>query len=475
MEQDISKNIKKVFVVFLLFFVGIMTYIMYFELYKAPQVVQSQYNQRLWAIRNEVLRGTIYDKDMNVLSKSQRLSDDTQKRIYNGGAAFAHVLGYVDTKYGLTGLEKKYDEQLTGSDRIDLLDLIKNKGKTENKVGESVKTTLDSSVQKLAYNLLGDNRGAVVALNPKTGEVLALVSKPSFNPGNLEKDWKSILQNPENVLLNRATAGLYAPGSTFKTVTAVSALKNIKGIMSKTIVDRGKIVFNSKESLSNYKGEVLGRLNLKKAYAESSNVFFGTIGMELGNKNLKETAENFFFNKNIPSEGLTIENSRFPSYKSSEKGNIAQSAIGQAAVLATPMQMALIASTIANDGVMMKPTIVSSVLDDKGKEIKTIEKESLGTIIDKDNAKIMQELMRAVVTIGTGRSSAISSIHAAGKTGTADHDDVPGIYENPHSWYIGFAPYENPKVAVAVIVEEGGTGGKAAATIANKVMQAALK
>lgn len=448
---------------------------MYFELYKAPKVVQSQYNQRLWAIRNEVLRGTIYDSDMNVLCKSERLSDNTQKRAYSDGAAFAHVLGYVDTKYGLTGLEKKYDKQLTGADKIDLLSLIKNKGKSENKVGESIKTTLNSKVQKLAYNLLGDNRGAVVAINPKTGEVLALVSKPSFNPGNLEKDWSLILHNPENVLLNRATAGLYAPGSTFKTVTAVSALENIRGITGRTIVDRGKLVFNSKESLSNYKGEVLGRLNLKKAYAKSSNVFFGTIGMELGNKNLKETAEKFFFNRNIPAEGLTIENSRFPSYKSSEKGNMAQSAIGQAEVLATPMQMALITSAIANDGVMMKPTIVSSILDDKGKEIEAIEKESLGNVVDKDDAKIMQELMRAVVTSGTGRSSAIAGIHAAGKTGTADHDDVPGIYENPHSWYIGFAPYENPKVAVAVIVEEGGTGGKAAANIANKVMQAALK
>lgn len=472
MEKDISNNIKKVFVVFLLCFVGIITYITYFEFYEAPTVVKSPYNKRLWAIRNEVLRGTIFDRNMTALTKSERVNEETQKRTYTGGEIFAHALGYVDIKYGITGLERKYDTELMGAESINLIELIKNKGKQEEKVGHNLKTTLDYNVQKLAYDLLGNNRGAVVALNPKTGEVLAMVSKPSYNPNNLSEIWESLQKTEANhPLINRATAGLYPPGSTFKTITAISALENIKDITIRKFEDKGKLVFNQNESMSNYNGEVLGNINFKEAFYHSSNVFFGNLGLELGNDKLKATAEKFFFNKNIPTDGITIENSKFPSYKNYEKGNIAQSAIGQAEVLATPMEMALVASTIANDGVMMKPFIVSQITDNKGKVVKNVDSQSAGEYISKDNAKIMKDFMRAVVTSGTGTAAEVSGINAAGKTGTADHVES----KNPHAWFIGFAPYDNPQVAVAVIVEEGGVGGKAAAKIAGQVMKAVIK
>jgi penicillin-binding protein A len=472
MENDISNNIKKVFVVFLLCFVGIISYITYFEFYKASEVVKSPYNRRLWAIRNEVLRGTIYDRNMTALTKSERVNSETQKRTYTAGDIFAHTLGYVDIKYGITGLERKYDTELMGAESINLIQLIKNKGKAEEKVGHNLKTTLDLNIQKTAYDLLGNNKGAVVALNPRTGEVLAMVSKPSYDPNNLNAIWDNLQKDAANhPLINRATGGLYPPGSTFKTITAISALENIKGITTREFEDKGKLVFNSKESLSNYNGEVLGNIDFKEAFYHSSNVFFGNLGLELGNDKLKATAEKFFFNKNTPTDGITIENSKFPTYKNNEKGNMAQSAIGQAEVLATPMEMALVASTIANDGVMMKPFLVNQVMDSKGKVVKNIEPDSNGELISKDNAKIMKELMRAVVTNGTGGSAEVSGITASGKTGTADHVES----KNPHAWFMGFAPYDNPQVAVAVIVEEGGVGGKAAAKIAGQVMKAALK
>lgn len=476
MDRDISTNIKKVFVVFLLCFVAIMSYIAYFVLYKAPEIVESPYNRRLWAIRNEAIRGTIYDRDMTALTKSEKVSDDNQNRIYTGGEVFAHVVGYLDVKYGITGLERKYDSVLMDDGGFSLVSLIKNKGKQKEKVGKSIKTTLNSNVQKLAYNLLGNNRGAVVVLNPKTGEVLGMVSKPSYDPNNLDKIWESLHKAEANhPFINRATGGLYAPGSTFKVITAVSALENIKGITNRKFQDKGKLVFNSKESISNYNSEVLGTLDFKEAFAESSNVFFGSLGIELGNDKLRATAEKFFFNKSIPSNGIIIENSKFPTYKDYEKGNNAQSAIGQAEVLATPMQMALVASTVANDGVMMKPYIVSQILNSDNSVDKSIKAESSGSLISKEDAKIMKDLMRAVVTNGTGKSAAVSGTAVAGKTGTADHDDIPNKDEEPHSWFIGFAPYEDPQVAVAVIVEEGGTGGKAAAKIASQVIKEALK
>lgn len=473
--NDISSNIKKVLMVFLIFFIGIISYITYFEIITGPKIVNNAYNRRLWVKRNEVLRGTIYDRNGNALTKSERIDQETQKREYTGGEIFAHVLGYVDIKYGITGLERKYDEQLMATDIQDSIrNLIKNKGKNEEKVGNSLKTSLDLEVQRKAYDLLGDNRGAVVALNPKTGEILAMVSKPSFNPNNLQEIWKSINQDKNTPLINRASAGLYPPGSTFKTVTAVSALENMPSVKNRTFNDNGSLYISNDYSLNNFSGEVLGSINFQQAYTHSSNVVFGTLGLELGNDKLKATAEKFYFNKEIPADGIPVEPSRFPILKKYEKGSIAQSAIGQSSDLASPLQMALVTSTIANDGVMMKPHLVNEVLTSKGSSVKSIAPESLGQVISADTAQTMKDFMRSVVSEGTGVNAAIEGIEVGGKTGTADHQ-VDGKDAPPHSWFIGFAPYDNPQVAVAIIVEDGGQGGKAAARIASEVMRTALR
>lgn len=468
--EDISTNIKKVLIVFLMCFIAVISYIAYFEVFQAPKIVKSQYNRRLWAIRNEVLRGTIYDRNMTALTKSTRINDLTQKREYTGSEMFAHVLGYVDINYGITGLEKKYDSELMNSEQQNIFALFKN-NTNEEKVGNNIKTTLNFNLQKLAYDSLGNNKGAIVVSNPRTGEILAMVSKPSFDPNDLKGTWASINSDKNTPLLNRATSGLYPPGSTFKTITAVSALENINNIMNRRIDDNGKLYFNSKDSLSNFNGEVLGNIGIKEAYKYSSNVFFGTIGMELGNSKLKSTAEEFYFNKDLPVDGITVENSRFPEFKSNEKGNIAQSAIGQSKVLATPMEMDVIASTIANDGVMMKPFLVSEVLTPKGAVAQKILPQATETVISKENAKIMKDFMRSVVTDGTGTAADIEGLNVCGKTGTADVSEN----QSPHAWFIGFAPYENPQVSVSVIVENGGQGGIAAANIASQLISAALK
>lgn len=473
--NDISNNIKKVLIVFLICFMGLISYITYFEIIVGPKIVNSSYNKRLWVKRNEVLRGTIYDRNGRPLTKSERIDKETQKREYTGGEIFAHILGYVDIRYGITGLERKYDEQLMSTNIQDnIRSLIKNKGKSEEKIGNNLKTTLDYDVQNRAYQLLGDNKGAVVVLNPKTGEILAMVSKPSFNPNNLQDIWQSINQDERRPLINRATAGLYPPGSTFKVVTAISALENIPGIANRRFNDDGSLYISSDYSLHNFAGEVLGNISFREAFAHSSNVVFGGLGLELGNDKLKATSEKFFFNKEIPADGIPVEPSKFPTLKKYEKGSIAQSAIGQSSDLASPLQMAVVTSTIANGGVMMKPYLVKEVVTSKGELIKSIQPESIGQITSADAANTVKEYMRGVVAEGTGGNAAIQGIEVGGKTGTADHQEG-GKAAPPHSWFIGFAPYNDPEVAVAVIVEEGGQGGKAAATIASEVMRVALK
>lgn len=471
--NNIINNIKKVMFVFLLCFIALISYMTYFEMVVGPNIVNSSYNRRVWIKRNEVLRGTIYDKNGSPLTKSEPINAETQKREYTGGQMFSHILGYVDQKYGITGLEKKYDDQLMATDMQDnLKSLIKNKGKSVKKVGDGVKTTLDTATQKKAYDLLGSNRGAVVVLNPKTGEVIAMVSKPSFDPNNLGDSWASINKDASRPLLNRATAGLYPPGSTFKTVTAVSALENISGVQNRSINDTGSIAIGN-YTLHDYNGEVLGNIDFQQAYAHSSNVYFGSLGLDLGNDKLKATAEEFYFNKSIPTDGIPVEASRFPTLKSYEKGNMAQSAIGQSSVIASPLQMAEVVSTIANGGVMMKPHLVTSVVTSSGKLVKSVSPESIGQIISPDIANTMKTMMKSVVEYGTGTNASVEGVEVAGKTGTADNQ-VMGNDSPPHSWFIGFAPYDNPQVAIAVLVENGGQGGILAAQIASGVISTSL-
>ena len=185
---------------------------------------------------------------------------------------------------------------------------------------------------------------------------------------------------------------------------------------------------------------------------------------------LRETAEDFYFNKSIPSDGFSIAKGRFPTLESYEKGNIAQTGIGQSSILVSPMQMALVASTIANNGVMMEPKTVKNILNVDGEVVNTIKDKEVGTIIPGDDAKLIASYMKEVVDNGTVNSSYFSGTNAAGKTGTADHMDKNGKPATPHSWFVGFAPYNNPKYAIAVIVENGGVGGGKAAQIAGTVL-----
>lgn len=486
--KNVSNSIKQVMVVFLFCFVALITYIAYFQVFSAPNIAEQQGNQRLWAKRNEVLRGTIYDRNKNPLTTSSKIDALTQKRTYVNGDLYVHALGYVDPRFGLTGLEESYDSELTKYNKItnNFLNLTKDfsmdklkamfqsRKEDEVKVGNGVITTLDPSLQKIAYDALGDNKGAVVALNPKTGEVLAMVSKPTYNPNDLENSMKVTENSP---LLNRAVLGVYPPGSTFKTVTLSSALENMSGVTSRTFDDTGKIVFNDKQSLSNDNGEVNGTINLKEAFRLSSNFVFGTLAMELGNDKLKATAEKFGFNSTIDSEGFKIKQSQFPKLSKAEVGNIAQSGIGQSSILATPMQMALVASTVANNGTMMEPRLVNQIIDKDNNVIKTLEPKVYNKqVISPSNAAIIKDYMKNLVDSRVDSSwGYFQGTEAAGKTGTADYNLANGQSAKPHSWFIGFAPASNPKIAVAVIVENGGYGASAAAPIAGSVIKQALR
>ncbi|MHC1683907.1 MAG: peptidoglycan D,D-transpeptidase FtsI family protein [Clostridiaceae bacterium] len=469
--QDITTNVKKVMIVFLIVFIALITYITYFQTVEGPALANREDNKRSWAIRNEILRGNILDRNNNILASSKRLENNTQERQYTKGDLFAHSLGYIDPTYGLTGLEKVYDNYLMEDNQFDILQLVKNKFKALPKQGDNLVTTLDSNIQQSAYDALGNTRGSIVVLDVNTGGVISMVSKPSFDPNNLENIWKDISNNESRPLLNRAVSGLYPPGSTFKIITAISGLKNIQGLQNQMYNDTGKLSFGDSYTLNNYAKQSFGNITMKTAMINSVNTYFGNLAINLGNDTLKSTAEDFYFNKDTPADGMIIDNSQFPTYKSYEKGNIAQSGIGQSGILATPMEMALVAQTVANNGTMMKPFLVQKINDASGNLIKTIQPESLGEKVSSTDSQLLRDYMLAVVNEGTGRDAKVSGVKVAGKTGTADH--VAG--KQPHSWFIGFAPYDNPKYAIAVVVEESGGGNVKASKLAGEVFKDIFK
>lgn len=491
--KDVSNNVKQVMVVYIFLFVALISYIAYFQVFTAPKMAEESANPRIAIIKNEVLRGTIYDRDGNALTTSSRVDSTTQSRTYTQGDLFAHALGYSSNIYGVKGLEATYDEELSTYSKLSnnfssllndfsmdkLKTLFESRKEDEEKVGNGIVTTLDTNIQKVAYDALGNNKGAIVVLNPKTGEVLAMVSKPTYNPNNLAVEITQANKGTatNSPFINRVTAGMYPPGSTFKIVTTASALKNMSNATTRIFNDTGKIEFPDGRTLNNDSNAVNGSINLKTAFEKSSNFVYGTLAMELGNDKLKATAESFGFNNSIDGNGVVVENSIFPKLGASEVGNIAQSGIGQSSILATPMQMAVVASTIANNGKMMELSLVNQIVDKDKQIVKTIDPKQKSQVLDTKSAATITEYMKNLVDSKTSSSwSTLQAINAAGKTGTADiNDPVTGQPQKPHSWFIGFAPANDPQVAIAVIVENGGYGSEAAAPIAGTVLKAALK
>lgn len=483
--NDLWKNVRNVMVIFLFCFVALISYIAYFQVFKSTDIANDSGNKRLWAKRNEILRGTIYDREGNPLTTSTKVDEYTQDRGYTYGDLYVHALGYIDERYGLTGLEEEFDGELSkysglsNSFRnfINDFDLKKAfENRDEEKIGNGIITTLDHDLQQIAYDALGDEKGAVVALNPKTGEILAMVSKPTYDPSNLEQAMEDANTgiDLDSKLLNRTIYGIYPPGSVFKTVTLAAALEKDPTVVDRTFVDEGKITFKDGMELNNYMKQAHGNLSLQQAYRVSSNVVFGTLAMEVGNDYLKEVAERFGFNSRIPGIGLSIAQSNFPTLDSSELGNIAQSGIGQGAVTTTPMQMAIVAATVANDGVLMEPKLANKIVDKDGNTVKNIDDKALKTdVISKDIANTVKEYMGYLVSNNLHRWPYFEGTNAGGKTGTADYM-IDGEEAIPHGWFISLAPIDDPQIAVAVIVENGENGAGSAAYVASRVVRMAI-
>ncbi len=456
-----NRYITRTAVLIILLFISLIAYMIWFTGVESANIISNPYNRRTENLKNQVLRGSIISADGETLARTEVDEEGNEQRVYPFDSIFSHVVGY--STHGKGGLESAYNYELMSS-HIDILSQVKNAVNGDKNQGDQLITTLDSSLQEAAFDALDGYRGSIVAIEPSTGKVRAMVSKPDFNPNYIDDIWSDIVNDESStVLLNRATQGLYPPGSTYKVVTALEYIMEHPYSYNdfeylcegETIIDHVKIhCYHNKEH---------GQENLSDAFANSCNTAFVNIGKELDRKKFIEINKKLFFSKKIDSD-LSIAKSRFRITTKSQEYELPQTVIGQGDTLMTPIHNALIMCAVANDCLMMRPMLVEELTNTDGETIKTYGTDELMKIDDEDAVKEVQKMLRKVVTDGTGSSLYDDDYTVAGKTGTAENEK-----EEPHSWFVGYSNVENPDLVVCVIVENSGAGSEYAAPIAKEV------
>lgn len=461
--KSLEKNIKLIFAGFSVLFIILILYLTYFTIFERERLIQSSYNRRLWEQEDKILRGSIYDFKGRPLADSVK-EGESKRRLYPGGKAFGPLLGYSNRQLGRAGLENILNSHLLGISEKDPSQILRQKILGVSDRGNDIYLTIDMDLQKRAYEMLAGRPGALVAMDPKTGEILALVSSPGYDPQNLIKEWENIKDHPDKPLINRATQGLYPPGSCFKIVTLSAALSHNPEIENKIYYTPGYAKVNG-SIIKDYEGLWPGEFDLTNAFRYSSNSVFVQIALEVGKENLLSTAEAFGFNQKTKTQ-IPIAQSSFPK-PPLIGGNVelAEDSIGQGKVLVTPFKMAQVTSIIANGGMMAYPYILKKSVSPLG-QVKSLDPQMTPKkVLDITVANKVRDLMVDVVKNGTGKAAAIQGIEVAGKTGSAENP-----HGKAHAWFVGFAPAQNPKIAVAVVVENAGAGGQNAGPIAREIM-----
>ncbi|MEP6760501.1 MAG: penicillin-binding protein 2 [Sporichthyaceae bacterium] len=456
----------------------------YLQVVRAKELHNDPNNPRLILEEYSRERGPILVGD-----KAEAYSVKTDDRLkylrkYAQGPLYAPATGFYSIVYGASGIEVDENSILAGTDDSLFVRRVIDQLTGEQVKGGSVQLTLNAKAQRAAYAGLHGRKGAVVALDPSTGAILALVSSPSYNPSLLSSHdtakvraaHERLTKDPDQPMLNRALRETYPPGSTFKLVTAAAALESGK-------FRRDSLVFNGASldlpqttvNLPTFDGQscsASGQATLEDALKRSCNPAFGKVGLELGANRLRKQAERFGFNRafDVP---MKSARSRFPL--NTDPPQTAQSAIGQFDVRATPLQMAMVAATIGNRGVLMNPFLVREVRAPDLSVLNTTRPHEVGQVVSPQTADTLAQMMVTVVEQGTGSNAKISGVRVGGKTGTAQQ----GANRKPHAWFVSLAPINDPKVAVAVVLEDGGgaaevSGNQLAAPIARAVMLAVL-
>jgi peptidoglycan glycosyltransferase len=471
-EQEKKNNDKKnvpvlvITYMVLLLFIGMFAYIIKFVVKDADTAIANSYNKRQSVYAQKVIKGEIISSDGEVLAETKVDADGNETRYYPYSNMFAHAIGYDSN--GQAGLEMMSAYYLLTSNQ-NIITKTYNTISEEKSLGNNVITTLSYKLQSTAYNALGSNNGAVVVIEPSTGKILTMVSKPDYNPNDIANVIaETSSDSSSSCLLNRATQGLYPPGSTFKVLTALEYIReNPRTYGSYSYNCESEGVFNS-VSIHCYNYKYHGLVDLKDSLAYSCNTSFSNIGTTLDIDSLHELCNSFLFNSELPFDGLYKE-SQFVLDSSMDKSYIPQTAIGQGDTLITPLHNALIMCTIANGGVLMKPYLIDRIENCDGALVRKFSTDSYGKIISADEAATMTELLTGVTEYGTAADKFKgASYTVAGKTGTAEYNSNG----DSHSWFVGFSNVDNPDIVVCVLIENASSTGSSAAAVARKVFDA---
>ena len=449
---------------FLTLFICLMGYFAYFQFEKSEEFIDNPYNTRQESFEQKVVRGSILAAGGEVIAETVTDSEGNDTRRYPYGSIFAHVVGY--STHGKTGIESQENFDLLRSN-ASFLENTGNDLQGQKSIGDNVVTTLNYDLQLRAYDALGSYDGAVVVMEPATGKILAMVSKPDFDPNTIAEDWESLTAetNKDAALLNRATQGLYPPGSTFKIVTTLEYLREHGSDSDYSYTCNGSYTMGN-HTIHCYNNKSHGTQNLKQAFSNSCNAAYSAMGTELDIDSFGKLCDSLLFNTALPTK-FESSKSSFVLKSTDGDASIMSTSFGQGKTLVTPFHMALLVSAIANDGVLMEPYVVDYTESHDHVVQEKNEPKKYKQLISSEYAAVLQDYMASVVESGTGQKLKGQSYVASGKTGSAEFSTGSN---SAHSWFVGFAHQEGKEdIAVAVLVEDSGIGSEYAVPIAKEI------
>ena len=472
----LANRLTRTVFLFTALFAVLIGNITYIQVIKASEYQDMPSNNHTINKARFIKRGSIITADGLTLAESVQQADGTYARSYPNGNLAAHVVGYYSQQYGTMGIENTQNDTLTGSKDYSSWQNALNSLAGISEPGNSVQLTIDSCIQRAAEQALAGRVGAIVALDPRSGAVLAWASAPTFDNTNIQAaiEAANASGGTDTSMYDRATLALYTPGSTFKVLTLASALENGLATLDTTYDSPGRMEIGGADVVSiGERGH--GKISLAKAFALSSNTVFGQVADGLGAEKLVATARAFGYGQQLGLD-FTTAASVMPNPEEMTEWELAWAGAGQPVgqghtpgPQATVMQNALMAATIANNGIAMNPYVVSQILAPDGTVLKTTRGHSLGQAVGSGTAEQVKQAMLDVVQNGTGSAAAIAGVKVAGKTGTAETNNA-----NANSTFVGFAPYDTPTVAIAVVIEQNAKGEESAAAVGGQVLRAAL-
>ncbi len=453
-----------------LVFISMCVYMVWYARTHEIEMFDNSYNSYSVRLAKEYIRGSIYSSDNEVLAYSEGTTAEDQKRIYPYGNMFAHSVGY--STHGKMGVESAANYYLLNC-HMAVSDKAKAGSEGQDATADSVYTTLNARLQQVAYDSLGVYKGAVIITEVKTGKILAMVSKPDFDPNQIDVLWDEMLNDKDNsALLNRVTQGQYPPGSTFKIITALEYLReNNNSYDGYHFNCNGSLTYED-TTIHCYHGSVHGSLNFETSFAKSCNSSFANIGLGLDRAKFADTLEDLLFEQELPYD-LPSSVSHTLIDENIDTHNMMQASIGQGQDSISPLHLNMITCAIANGGELVKPHLLDRVESTSGNVIRTFDEKGTIRLMSEEESLKMTELMEAVVDHGTGTRLKDASYTSAGKTGSAEFKTYSK--GDSHAWFTGFAPVEDPQIAVTIIIEGAGSGGEYAVPIAKRMFDAWLE